>query len=144
MNHTSRSPWRTTSTMDQRRITILLSSPPSLKDSRATRVLPTKTLTTKAQDAGACSRARHGVVTTRAIESSGWSGGPVVDGSDGIVAGFGHCFLGVLGGCAVYLTAQYAAIEVVVRVGGYAGVVHGVGDVGQPAFVAGFLLRVAA
>lgn len=38
---------------------------------------------------------------------------------------------GVLGGCAVDLTIRYAAVyAVIVRDGSYAGVVHGVGDVG--------------
>lgn len=70
------------------------------------------------------------------IESSGGSWGPVVDGSDGIVA-----VLGLLGGCAVYWIAKNATVGVVVmRIGGYAGVVHSVGDVGQSAVVAGIML----
>lgn len=132
-------------TITERRVTVLMSSSPTLEESKSARVLPTETLTTEAQDAGAGGGARHCVFTTRTIESSGRSRRPVVHGSDGIITGVRRGFLGVLGRCAVDLTAQQAAIgEVVVRVGGYAGVVHGVGYVCQSAIVAGIMLGLTA
>lgn len=43
------------------------------------------------------------------------------------------------------MTAQYAAVDDFARrVGGYASVVHGVGDVGQSAVVAGTMLGLTA
>lgn len=128
--------------MNERRLAILLSSSPTLEDSRSARVLPTETLTTKAQDARTGGRARHCILTTRTIESLGRSRGPIVDGSDGVITDSRPNFLGALGGCAVDLTAQYAAVgDVVVRVGGYASVGHGVGYISQSAVFTGIMLR---
>lgn len=74
-----------------------------------------------------------------------WSRWSIIDGSDGFITGFRHGFLGVLGGRVVDMTAQYANVDgIVVRVGGYANVVHGVGYVGQSAVVAGTMLGLTA
>ena len=120
--------------MLQRKITVVLFSPPTLEDSRSARILSTETFTTKAQDTRPRGRARDCVLTTRTIESAIWSGGPVVHGSKGVMASLWFGFLGVLGGRVVDLIAWYTAVgdtvgDTVVRLGGYAGVVHGIGYV---------------
>ena len=131
--------------MNERRIAVLQSSSPTLEDGRSARILPTETLTTKAQYARARGGTRHCVLTTGTIESLGWGRRPVVDGSDGVITGGRHGFLGALGGCAVDMTTQYAAVgEVFLRVDGYSSVVHGVGDVGQPAVIVGIMLGLMA
>lgn len=137
MSRTSRSPRQFARSLTQRQPTALMSSPPTLENGGSTRVLPTKTFATKAQDARVGGGARNCVLTTGTIESAGWSGRSVVDGSDGLMAGFWCSLLRILGGCAVDLTSQYAAVcAFFVRVAGYAGVVHGVGNVGQSAVIA--------
>lgn len=118
--------------MNERRLTILMSSSPTLEDSRSARVLPAETLTTKAQNARASGGSRHCILTTRTIESLTWSRRTVVDGSDGVIAGFRHGLLRVFAGCAVHLTAQYAVVGIVIaRFGGYTCVAHGIGNIGQ-------------
>ena len=111
-------------------VTVFVSSPPTLKESRSARVLQAETFTTKAQDTGTGRGARHCILTTRTIESSSWSRRSVVSGSDGINTGVRLGFLGALAGCAVDLTAQNTAIaEVIVRIHFYTCVAHGVGYV---------------
>lgn len=88
MFRTSRSPRQFARSVAQRQLTALMSSPPTLENGGSARVLPTKTFTTKAQDARVGGGARNCVLTTGTIESAGWSGRSVVDGSDGLMAGF--------------------------------------------------------
>ena len=122
-------------------VTVLVSSSPTLKDSRSARVLQTEAFTTEAQDTRAGRRARHCVLTTRTIESSSWSRRSVASGSDGINAGVRLRFLGALARRAVDLTAQYTAIaKVIVRIRFYPCVTHGVGYVCQSAVHAEILL----
>ena len=139
MYRTSGGTWRIAERDDG--VTVLVSSSPTLKESRSARVLQTETFTTEAQDARAGRGARHGVLTTRTIESSSWSRRSVASGSDGINAGVRLGFLGALAGCAVDLTAQYTTIvEVIVRIRFHPCVTHGVGYVCQSAVNAGILL----
>lgn len=131
--------------MNEIRVTILKSSSPTLEDSRSARVLSAETLTTKAQNARASGGCRHCILTTRTIEPLTWSGRTVVDGSDGVIAGFRHGLLGIFAGCAVHLTAQYAVVDIViVRFGGYTCVAHSVGNIGQSDDIVGVLLGLTA
>ena len=115
--------------MNQRRLAILESSSPTLEDSRTARVLAAETLTAEAQNARAGGGSRHCVLAARTVESLAGGGRRIVDGSDGFVAGVGRGLL--FAGCAVRLTAQYAAVgRVIVRFGGYTCVAHGVGYIG--------------